>query len=72
MSTYLTRPELQELTGYIIKSAVQRWLDRHGWPYATGGADGWPRVLKQYHDQRLSGIQPSVARKKAEPNWTHS
>lgn len=70
MSRYLTRPELRELTGYEIKSAVQRWLDRQGWPYVVGGADGWPRVLRQYHDQRLSGLAPSVTKKRTEPNWT--
>lgn len=72
MSMYLTRPELMDLTGYTSKSAVQRWLERHDWPYVIGGIDGWPRVLRQFHDQKLSGVAPSSSRKKAEPNWTRS
>lgn len=70
MTTYLTRSELQGLSGYTIKSAVLRWLDRQGWPYVIGGADGWPRVLRQYHDQRLLGLQPAPTRKRSGPNWT--
>ncbi|HBT34108.1 DUF4224 domain-containing protein [Neopusillimonas maritima] len=70
MSAYLTPPELEDLTGYKIKSAVLRWLDRHKWPYVVGGADGWPRVLRQYRDQRLLGMNNNTVRRKAEPNWT--
>ena len=69
--TYLTPCELQDLTGYRIRSAVMRWLDRNGWPYAAPGADGWPRVLRQYHDDRMSGHAVSrLTKRKSEPNWS--
>lgn len=66
---YLTRNELTELTGYKLRTAVVRWLDRNGWPYATAGIDGWPRVLRQYHDERLFG-QPMKTKRQVEPNWS--
>ena len=72
MSLYMTRPELQDLTGYTMRSSVINWLDRHGWPYVIGRVDGWPRVLRQYHDQRLLGMPTVPARKRVEPNWTKS
>jgi len=71
MSNYLSRTELQELTGYQIRSAVIRWLDRGSWPYATGGPDGWPRVLRSYHDARLAGVSMSKSKKSDQtPNWS--
>lgn len=73
MSAYLTRPELQELTGYVQRNAVVGWLDRNGWPYVNGGIDGWPRVLRLFHDQKLLGMQVAPgSKKRAEPNWTRS
>jgi len=70
---YLKRQELMALTGYTKRSAVIGWLDRHGWPYATGRLDGWPRVLRRYHDERLMGVDTSRSRnQKAGPNWTVS
>lgn len=71
MSTYLRRDDLEELTGYTQRSAVIRWLDVNGWPYAIGRVDGWPRVLREYHDSRMMGEKTSVPRKRvAEPEWT--
>jgi hypothetical protein len=72
MSLYMTRQELQELTGYTMRSSVIGWLDRQSWPYVVGRVDGWPRVLRQYHDQRLLGMTVGTAKKRAEPNWTKS
>lgn len=72
MSTYLRRDDLVELTGYVQKTAVMRWLDANGWPYVINGVDGWPRVLRLYHDQRLMGEKVSATRRKAaEPEWTN-
>lgn len=71
MATYLRRDDLMELTGYTQRSAVIRWLDANGWPYVVSGLDGWPRVLRQYHDKRMMGEKTTAAeRKAAEPAWT--
>ncbi len=67
---YLTPMELQHLTGYRIRSAVIRWLERNDWPYAAPGADGWPRVLRAYHDARLSGQKAQKPGRRAGPNWS--
>lgn len=70
---YLTRAELRELTGYQMTSAIRRWLDRNNWPYAVGGVDGWPRVLRSYHDDRLAGIAAAKPKKTThEPNWSQA
>jgi len=70
-SLYLTPVELKKLTGYLTRPAVCRWLSREGWPYAAPGGDGWPRVLRQYHDDRLYGRElKSRAKKHQEPAWS--
>jgi len=43
---FLTRQELEALTGYKRKSAQKRWLLRKKLTYISG-ADGMPRVLRQ-------------------------
>jgi len=43
---FLTRKELEELTGYKKQSAQKRWLLRKKLTYISG-ADGMPRVLRQ-------------------------
>ncbi len=70
---YLTPAELIGLTGYKTRPGVSKWLDKNGWPSAGCGKDGWPRVLREYHDARLMGL--ASARKKttsAEPAWSVS
>lgn len=68
---YLSPTELKSLTGYMIRPAVVRWLERNDWPFASPGADGWPRVLRRYHDDRLSGVRISrQAKSKIEPAWS--
>ncbi|PLX61147.1 DUF4224 domain-containing protein [Sedimenticola selenatireducens] len=43
---FLSKKELQELTGYQRPSAQIRWLSRNGYRSAVG-ADGCPKVLKR-------------------------
>ena len=56
---YLTAPELAALTGYRDNqfALMARWLAGHGWPFEVARG-GCPRVLRAYHDQRLSGQLP--------------
>ena len=41
---FLTRNEIQQLTGYKIPSAQIRWLQKNGILFRVG-ADGYPRIL---------------------------
>jgi len=43
---FLSRDELEELSGYKMQSAQKRWLSRKKLPFVTG-KDGRPRVLRQ-------------------------
>jgi hypothetical protein len=72
---YLTAPELAALTGYRDNqfALMARWLRANGWPFEVARG-GCPRVLRAYHDQRLSGQlppAPAAARPDAatEPNF---
>lgn len=68
-SPYLTPDEVKALTGYVTRAAACRWLERNGWPFARAAGDGWPRILRQYHDARLSGEEKRRPKSGAEPNW---
>ena len=68
-SLYLTPEEVKELTDYVTQAAARRWLERNDWPYAQPAGDGWPRVLREYHDARLSGEEKRRPKRSAEPNW---
>lgn len=66
---YLTQSEVKQLTGYSIQSAARRWLDRNGWTYAQPSCNGWPLVLRKYHDARLSGEEKQRAKQETGPKW---
>lgn len=68
MSLCLTAEELHELTGRGKAVAQRRWLDRNGWRYALN-ADGRPKVLKVYAEQRL-GLSAVAAPAGPEPDFT--
>ena len=58
---YLTATDLSQLTGYRESqfAHMRRWLAERGWPFETDRS-GLPRVLRTYHDLRLSGqAQPA-------------
>lgn len=61
MSLYLTADELAELTGYQPNqfARMRSWLQARKWPFEDPGRSGCPRVLRVYHDQRLSGTLPA-------------
>lgn len=72
MDLYLTPDELTALTGYKTRNGTIRWLARNGWPYAAPAKNGWPRVLRAYHDDRLYGLEAKPRPKKHhEPAWTN-
>lgn len=49
---FLSRPEIEELTGRVHADAQCAWLAKHGWPFATD-ADGRPKVARAVFDARL-------------------
>lgn len=54
---YLTAQQLADLIECKKNShtCMKRWLDKHGWPYAVS-ITGFPKVTKEYHDFRMSGV----------------
>ena len=55
-STFLTREEIADLTGYQQRQKQMDWLRREGWPFAVGG-DGHPRVLREELQRRLGVVE---------------
>lgn len=55
--TYLTAAELAELTGYQPNQfeRMRAWLDSRNWPFVQARRGACPKVLRAYHDKRLSG-----------------
>lgn len=49
---YLTRTELRALTGRQQRATVTAWLREQQWAFVPD-ADGWPKVARALHDQRL-------------------
>lgn len=61
---FLTRAELERLTGYQRPSAQVRWLRRHGWRI-TVNALGEPIVaLGEFNRRMVGGVSA-----RQEPNW---
>ncbi len=54
MSLFLSRDELQELTGYRQAAAQMRWLTDRGWRFEVGG-DGRPKVARAEQERRMLG-----------------
>lgn len=53
--TFLSRDQLEKLTGYKRPSSMERWLAERQWMYEIG-ADGYPRVLERYFEKRMMGF----------------
>jgi hypothetical protein len=64
--TYLTRLEVASLTGYKHAQKQCAFLDENGWCYFKN-ADGWPKILRQYHDAKMS--EERKAPSSVEPNY---
>lgn len=50
---FLTKEEVQELTGYKTQAKQCMWLTNHGWKFEVS-AIGRPVVLRRYAEERLS------------------
>lgn len=68
MSLCLTRDEIGELTSREQPAAQRRWLDANGWCYAVA-ANGHPKVLRAYAEQRL-GLDRPAAPRADEPDFS--
>lgn len=55
--SYLSAAELAELTGYQPNQfeRMRAWLESRHWPFEQPRKGTCPRVLRAYHDRRLSG-----------------
>lgn len=62
---FLTTDELTELTGYKRPTSMIRWLRENQFVF-TVAADGYPRVLSEHVQARLTNRPPSV---RALPNF---
>lgn len=72
MENYMSAAELAALIGCQPNSyaCMRRWLDRGNWPYEKNLV-GFPRVARAYHDARMSGVKPALAKsaQRVEPNF---
>ena len=68
---FLTREELQELTGLKRQGAIKRWLRREKIGYLDA-ADGWPRVLQSVVINRLSGTKPAQEAREPQLRLRHA
>jgi len=65
----LTRNELFELSGYKRASSQINWLNENSFPFEVA-ADGYPRVLTSYVNNRLGGLVTSTPKvKRNKPNF---
>lgn len=57
---YLTCDEMADLVGCLptSRACMRRWLTANGWPFEPD-RNGFPKVLRRYYDQRMSGQNPS-------------
>ncbi|MGH8488369.1 MAG: DUF4224 domain-containing protein [Gammaproteobacteria bacterium] len=62
---FLTSGELRELTGYKRPTCMIRWLRENQFVF-TVAADGYPRVLSEHVQTRLTNRPASV---RALPNF---
>lgn len=65
---FLTPAELIELTERKTKSAQIAWLKANGFHFVIG-ANGHPRVLREYVAARMGGQRPQNTKQSLEPNW---
>lgn len=66
---FLTRDEIAELTERKTKSAQIAWLKVNGFHFVIG-ANGHPRVLREYVASRMGGHRPQNTKASLEPNWS--
>jgi hypothetical protein len=67
-SNYLTRSELRELCGRKTKAAIAAWLKAAKIKFVPD-ADGWPKVARGVHDQRLGLAEESAPAHHPEPDF---
>ena len=66
----LTRNELFEISGYKRASYQIGWLTKNSYPFEVA-ADGYPRVLTSYVNNRLGGLVTSTPKvKRNKPNFS--
>jgi hypothetical protein len=56
---FLSRKELEELTGFVRAAKQIEWLRANGWRYAED-SQRRPKVARSYFEVRLGGAQPQA------------
>lgn len=67
----LEEDEIVRLTGHVLASAQNRWLESHGWTFEKNRA-GHPIVSRLYFQMRMAGIDASafLPQKAWEPDFS--
>lgn len=63
---FLTKEQIQFLTGARQIRRQLDWLDEHGWLYTTSRL-GEPRVAREYFHSKL--VTPRLMQNNTQPNW---
>lgn len=64
---FLTKEELQELTGYRLHAWQRRWLDQHNWKYEVA-INGRPVVLRGFAEAKMGGQSGMAPAEEPEPH----
>lgn len=65
---YLSRTELRDLSGRYTKAAIIAWLKSAKIKHVPD-ADGWPKVARGVHDQRLGLAEETAQAHHPEPDF---
>ena len=65
---FLSKDELQELTGLTQGAAQIKWLQREGFSFRVA-VDGRPRVLRDTVMSALGNAKGAYITKSVEPRW---
>lgn len=68
MSLFLSRDDLQDLTGYKYSAGQKEWLQSRGWKFETN-RQGEPKVLTSYAEAKLSGKRSNSIPSTPTPNF---
>lgn len=67
MTTFLTHPEIIELTGFKKPSKQISWLRQQGFVFRVA-ADGYPRIDRSHYLKLMGGYNNNI-QPKTEPNF---
>lgn len=69
-SMFLSKTDIEELTGYKLAGKQIEWLDTNAWVFVIS-ALGHPKVLRTYAEKKLGLNGKVLTDKKSEPDFSH-